>query len=163
MQHLKRNKIHTSELNAPDNTTVVNLRSSVNSGITESSLFDPVFSKPIRKLLVHDPYLHDRERIVNRMGQYISMASRHESLEEVVVHTKRAPNQREQDLAIQELKSRFNFPIRFKFSAEHDRYIEILRNSGEKAIILIGRGLDFIQPDGSIKSTFIVIQDPVTE
>ena len=163
LQHLKRNKIHTSELNAPDNTTVVNLRSSVNSGITESSLFDPVFSKPIRKLLVHDPYLHDRERIVNRMGQYISMASRHESLEEVVVHTKRAPNQREQDLAIQELKSRFNFPIRFKFSAEHDRYIEILRNSGEKAIILIGRGLDFIQPDGSIKSTFIVIQDPVTE
>jgi hypothetical protein len=161
-QELKRNLIHKSELDPPDNTKVINLPSSIKSEITECSLFNPIFSKPIRKLMVHDPYLHDRERIVNRLGQYILMASRHNSLEEVVVQTKRAQNQREQDLAIQELLRQYNFPIRFKFSAHHDRFIEILRNSDEKARIIIGRGLDFIQPDGSINPTFIVIQDPVT-
>ena len=42
-----------------------------------------------------------------------------------------------------------------------DIYIELNREDGMKARIIFGRGLDFMKSDGSIKSTFIVIQDPI--
>jgi hypothetical protein len=44
--------------------------------------------------------------------------------------------------------------------AEHDRFVEIHRTEGGKARILIGQGLDFINPDGSVRPTYIVIEDP---
>ena len=88
------------------------------------------------------------------------MVYQHSSMEEVIVHTKKAPDSREQEKAEQELISKFNGSIRFKHTADHDRYIEITRVNGEQARIILGRGLDFLQPDGSVKSTYIVIEDP---
>lgn len=140
---------------------VINVRAAARSEINEQILFASFFAKPCKKMLVHDPYLFDREHIVNRLGKYISMASQHNIMDEVIVHTKKAPDSREQEKAEQELTSKFNCSIRFKHTAEHDRYIEITRLNGEQARIILGRGLDFIQPDGSTKTTYIVIQDPV--
>ena len=82
-------------------------------------------------------------------------------IDEIIVHTKKAADNSEQMKAEQEVNRIYNGKVRFKHTAEHDRYIEITRYNGELARIIIGRGLDFIQPDGSIKSTYIVIQDPV--
>ncbi len=45
--------------------------------------------------------------------------------------------------------------------AEHDRWIEVTRANGERARMWIGRGLDFIRSDGTVESTFIVVEDPV--
>jgi len=79
----------------------------------------------------------------------------------VIVHTKKAPDSRDQEKAEQELINKFTCSIRFKHTAEHDRYIYITRVNGEQARIILGRGVDFIQPDGSTKSTYIVIHDPI--
>lgn len=160
------NKLHKTpvieaDLNPPQYVKVVNVRAAARSEINEQILFASFFAKPCKKMLVHDPYLFDREHIVNRLGKYISMASQHNIMDEVIVHTKKAPDSREQEKAEQELTSKFNCSIRFKHTAEHDRYIEITRLNGEQARIILGRGLDFIQPDGSTKTTYIVIQDPV--
>ena len=81
----------------------------------------------------------------------------------MVVHTKKSTDFQEQKEAEVSLNKKFNDVIVFKHkSIEHDRYIELNRENGEKARIIFGRGLDFMQSDGSIKSTFIVIQDPIT-
>ena len=37
------------------------------------------------------------------------------------------------------------------------------RVDGTRAQILIGTGLDFIQADGRVKPTYIVVQDPLTD
>lgn len=160
------NKLHETpvnevDLNPPQYVKVINVRAAARSEINEQILFASFFAKPCKKMLVHDPYLFDREHIVNRLGKYISMASQHNIMDEVIIHTKKAPDSREQEKAEQELISKFNSSIRFKHTAEHDRYIEITRLNGEQARIILGRGLDFIQPDGSTKTTYIVIQDPV--
>jgi hypothetical protein len=69
----------------------------------------------------------------------------------------------EQNRAIAKLEQRHPaIAITFKRSerAPHDRFIEIIRTDGSKARILIGQGLDFIQPDGSARPTYIVVEDP---
>jgi hypothetical protein len=43
---------------------------------------------------------------------------------------------------------------------EHDRYIEVTRANGSKARMWIGRGLDFIRPNGQTTKTYIVVEDP---
>jgi superfamily II DNA or RNA helicase len=154
--------IDPSELNPPQNVRVINLSSSAKSGISEKTLFSDLFEVPCKRLLVHDPYLYDRERIVNRLGAYIDMAAKHSSLSEVIVLTKKASDSKSQEKAEQEINRKYNGIIRFKHTADHDRFIDVMRINGEQAKIIIGRGLDFIQPDGSIRSTYIVIQDPVT-
>ena len=159
--NLHKTPVNEADLNPPQYVKVINVKAAARSEINELILFGSFFAKPCKKMLVHDPYLFDREHIVNRLGNYISMASQHSSVDEVIVHTKKAPDSREQEKAEQELISKFNGSIRFKHTAEHDRYIEITRVNGEQARIILGRGLDFIQPDGSTKSTYIVIQDPV--
>ncbi len=158
--NLHKTPVNEVDLNPPQYVKVINVRAAARSEINEQILFGSFFAKPCTKILVHDPYLFDREHIVNRLGKYISMASQHSSMDEVIVHTKKAPDSREQEKAEQELISKFNCSIRFKHTAEHDRYIEITRVNGEQARIILGRGLDFIQPDGSTKSTYIVIEDP---
>jgi hypothetical protein len=47
--------------------------------------------------------------------------------------------------------------------ALHDRFIIITRIDKTKARILIGQGLDFIKPDGSVKPTYITVEDPYDE
>jgi len=153
--------IPSSRLDPPPNVTVRNIRSAVDQGIDEDSLFADLFKKPCKKLLVHDPYLIDPERILNRLGAYIHLANKSNTLEEVLVISKKAEAGRVQKTAEQELNNRFGGIIRFKHTADHDRYIEITRVNGEKARIIIGRGLDFIRPDGSVQDTFVVIQDPL--
>jgi hypothetical protein len=153
--------IPSSRLDPPPNVTVRNIRSTVDQGIDEESLFSHIFSKPCKKLLVHDPYLIDTERILNRLGAYIHLANKANTLEEVLVISKKADTSRVQKTAEQELNNRFGGIIRFKHTADHDRYIEITRVNGEKARIIIGRGLDFIRPDGTVQDTFVIIQDPL--
>jgi hypothetical protein len=156
-----KTSVDPSELNPPQHVKVINLPASARSITTEQDLFGEFFAEPCKKLLVHDPYLFDRERIVRRLGAYIALAARQGSLDEVIVHTKLATDRVEQAKSEQELNHKFNGIIRFKHSVDHDRFIEVTRLDGEKARIIIGRGLDFIQSDGSTKSTYIVIQDPV--
>lgn len=43
----------------------------------------------------------------------------------------------------------------------HDRSITLIRHDGTKARIIIGRGLDFIRPDGTVDPTYVIIQDPL--
>jgi len=81
-------------------------------------------------------------------------------LEEAIIMTKKARYGNEQSEAENALSRKYPNLVRFKHVADHDRWIEVTRNNGEKARIIIGRGLDFIQPDGSLKRTYIVIQDP---
>ncbi len=158
--NLQKRLVNEVDLNPPQHVKVINVRAAARSNINEQILFASFFAKPCKKMLVHDPYLFDREHIVNRLGTYITMVYQHSSMEEVIVHTKKAPDSREQEKAEQELISKFNGSIRFKHTADHDRYIEITRVNGEQARIILGRGLDFLQPDGSVKSTYIVIEDP---
>ncbi len=153
--------VSVTELDPPPNVRVINLRAAAKSEVTERSLFGRLFDEPCKRILVNDPYLMDREQILNRLGAYISMAARHNTLDEVIVHTKKASDSREQDQAEQELNRRYDGLVQFKHTADHDRYIEITRANGTRARIIIGRGLDFIQPDGSLRSTYIVIQDPI--
>jgi len=47
--------------------------------------------------------------------------------------------------------------------ALHDRFLVLTRVSNTKARILIGQGLDFIKPDGSVKPTYITVEDPYVE
>lgn len=157
---INREFVQVEKLNPPEHIKVINVPSNTCSGITEWSLFNEVFSKPCLKILVHDPYLFTKEHILNRLDAYINMAIQHNTLNEVIVHTKKVTDN-EQTFAEQELNRKYHGLIQFKHTTEHDRYIDIIRVNGEKAKIIIGRGLDFIQPDGSTKSTFIVIQDPV--
>lgn len=158
---LPKTPVSQADLTLPPNVKVINLNSMGRSNITEANLFGEVFSSPCVKLFVHDPYLNNRERIVNRLGSYVAMAAQHNTLSEVTVKTKKSTDGREQELAEQELNKKFNGIIYFTHVAEHDRFIEVTRQDGERARIIIGRGLEFIQPDGSIKSTFIIIQDPL--
>jgi hypothetical protein len=41
----------------------------------------------------------------------------------------------------------------------HDRWIEIVREDGSKARLYIGRSLDFIQPDGTLRETYLVHEE----
>ena len=141
---------------------VINIHSSPNQYVSIHELFSDVFSKPCKTLLINDPYLLDRKSI-NLLEPYLEMATKTNTLKSVVVHTKKSTNFHEQLEAEKSINKKFNEIMAFKHNPiEHDRYIELNRENGEKARIIFGRGLDFMQSDGSIKSTFIIIQDPIT-
>jgi hypothetical protein len=68
----------------------------------------------------------------------------------------------EQNKAIETLKHHFR-PLAVdvkRTPTEHDRYIEVTRANGSKARMWIGRGLDFIRPNGQTTKTYIVVEDP---
>ena len=72
----------------------------------------------------------------------------------------------EQRKAIRDLKN--GFPeMRIKFSLEeksdHDRYIEVTRSNGGKSRAIIGVGLDFIDPNGHVRKTFLIFQSVYEE
>ncbi len=160
LNSIQKLPISASDLQPPKHTKVINIKKTSGAGLRESDFFADFFSKPIKTLNVNDPYLHNHERIVNRLGAYIDMASQQDTLEKVVVWTKRDADPATQDRAIRELERKYSFSIKFIFDPEHDRYIDVTRVNGERARIFIGRGLDFIQKDGSLAPTYIVIQDP---
>ncbi|MBT7618191.1 MAG: DUF1998 domain-containing protein [Calditrichaeota bacterium] len=145
----------------PESVKVINLHASSKSYVSIESLFTEVFSKPCKQILVNDPYLLDRDRVF-LLEPYMKLAAAHEDLERVTVHTKRSQDFSKQQQAEAELNQMFDNLIEFKHKPlEHDRYILITRTDGEKARIILGRGFDFIQTDGSIRPTFIIIEDPV--
>jgi len=160
---MKKRKVNSEELNPPENTQVINIPNQQNSKISEKSLFGHLFQKPIKQILVHDPYLFSREQIVERLGAYVDMASQHRSLQRINVFTQRAPEDKktQQNEAELLLNKTYNGIINFQHkSSEHDRYIILERETGEKARILIGKGLDFIHNGGVINKTHIIIEDP---
>ncbi len=161
LDRLPKTIIKKAELDRPSNIKVLDLRAAAKSDITEQKLFSKLFVEPCEKLLVNDPYLYNQELIINRLGAYLAMAAQHNTLKEVIVYTKKDQNCGEQDKAEQALNKKYHGIIRFKYTPEHDRFITITRVNGKQARIIFGRGLDFIQPDGSIRPTYIVIQDPI--
>jgi len=126
----------------------------------EAEYFTEFYTKhAVRGMIVSDRYLDTKEKILNRLGAHIDLAQQNKGLEWVVVKTWQA--QDEQKQAIQQLKSRFpHVKIRFEFDWQtaHDRYIEIIRNDGDKARVIIGTGLDFIESNGNVRNTFLVFQ-----
>ncbi len=120
------------------------------------------FSKPVKATRVNDPYLLDEERIVRRLGAYIRVAQDGGSLQSVEIVTKRAGQNGvgstpcEQDKAEQTLQREFGALIQFRHTQPHyDRFVELFRADGAGARILNGMGLDFTQPDGRAKPTYI--------
>ena len=158
---LPKKPLDTMQFDPPPNVKVINIHSSPKQYVSIPELFTDVFNKPCATILVNDPYLIDRKSIY-LLEPYLELAAKNNSLKSVVVHTKKSTDFQEQKEAENSINKKFNDIIVFKHKPiEHDRYIELKRESGEAARIIFGRGIDFMQPDGSIKSTFIVIQDPI--
>lgn len=151
----------------PAGVYVLNV-TSADRGKGVAGLFGRVITdEPVRAMQINDRYLVDYERAYLRLREYIELAAEG-GLQELLVRTFRAEERgvggsvREQDRAIQALRQSYpNIDIQFKFSkTEHDRSVLLERYSGTRARILLGRGLDFIRPDGSINPTYIIIEDP---
>jgi hypothetical protein len=162
ISQLSKKRIDITGFDPPTNVRVINLHSSSKQYVSVSELFADVFCKPCVTILINDPYLIDRKSIY-LLEPYLEMAIENESLNSVIVHTKKSVRFQEQLDAEKSINKKFNNLIVFKHNPiDHDRYIELNRENGEKARIILGRGFDFMQSDGSIKSTFIVIQDPIS-
>lgn len=124
-----------------------------------------LFESPVIEMKIIDPYLLDRERIVNRLGTYVQMASETGALKRVSIDTRDAKmegkDRTHQHSAFDELKRHFpNVEIVDKKRTDrslHDRSLEIMYADGSKATVYIGRGLDFIRPDGSVQATYLVV------
>jgi len=160
--NLEKQRVVVEDLKPPKDVKVINLHSSPTKYTNEEKLFSDVFSKPCVSLLINDPYLLNKDSI-DLLKPYIQMASRHKTLKNVKIHTKKSNDFNIQKAAADKLNIEFDALIKFTYSPlEHDRYIDITREDGGKARIILGRGFAFMQPDGSIKSTFIIIQDPVS-
>lgn len=173
LETIRMRPITQSELQLPGHVQLLRVNYNDNGKISEKSLFSNLFSEPVKKLMVNDRYLYDEERLCNRLGAYIDLANQQGQLEEVLVRTWPASKSRphnsvqEQNRAIEKLKQRFpsiNIDVNRKETAvEHDRFIILTRTDGTMARILLGQGLDFIQPDGRVRPTHIVIEDPYSE
>jgi hypothetical protein len=124
------------------------------------------FSRPVQRMTVCDPYLFDHERIINRLGAYIDMARDGGGLQRVEVITRDAQIEKQdrasQTKAFESLRARFaDVDIRVNRPTNrehHDRWIEITRTDGSRACLHIGRGLDFIRPDGTVQATVLIIE-----
>ena len=157
--------VDMKQLETPPSTRVINLPSIANSNQTVETLFSEVFSKPIKSVSFNDPYLLSYEQI-HLLDPFMELLEKHDQLEAVTVYTKDAgTNYRHiQHQAESEIIQKFTREVKFNHNyQEHDRYILINRVNGEKARIIIGRGLEFMRPDGGVKSTFIVIEDPLVK
>ncbi len=152
--------VEYADLQEPANTRVQEIKPDGKT-YCEADFFADFYAQPVRGMVVSDRYLDTKEKIVNRLGAHIKLAQQGGSLEWVSVSTRR--KQGEQQQAINQLKAQFpQVRITFKLDRHtaHDRYIELTRTDGRKARIIIGLGLDFIEPDGRVRQTFLIFQDP---
>ncbi|MFQ5419422.1 MAG: MIT C-terminal domain-containing protein, partial [Anaerolineae bacterium] len=152
--------VEYADLQEPANTQVQEIKPDGKT-YREADFFADFYAQPVRSMVVSDRYLDAKEKIVNRLGSHIELAQRDGSLEWVLVHTRR--KQGEQQQAINQLKAQFpQVRITFKLDRHtaHDRYIELTRTNGRKARVIIGLGLDFIEPNGRVRQTFLIFQDP---
>ena len=150
--------VEHAELQESPNTIV---RESNRNMHNEADYFSDFYAQPVHSMIVSDRYLDTTEKISNRLGAHITLAQQSGTLKRVSVHTRSGGD--EQKRAISQLKSRFpeiDIKFRLDYHTAHDRYIEIKRENGSKARIIIGVGLDFIEPDGYVRQTFLVFQDP---
>ncbi len=175
MPHHGGHKVQLDDLRPPPDVRVMDVKAG-EKNVSEQSLFGDIFSqKPIESMFINDGYLLDEERIVNRLGSYIELAKQGGQLKQVRVKTwsseslPGSQSDRNQQQAIAKLKRRFGeISLRFTThnrhresgAVHHDRFIELTRTDGTKARILIGRGLDFIQPDGSVLPTYVIVENP---
>ena len=144
--------------------------------LTERELFGEVFAKPVAEMTISDPYLcsdHHRGRIAAYL-ELIQAAP--ETVPQVRVRTMNVErisfsrhnynSRAEQEAKFKQLQQRFpGLKIRYdlvddKRAIDHDRSIDVSRTNGERARIVIGKGLDFIRYNGQTARTFIFIEDP---
>jgi hypothetical protein len=148
------------ELREPPHVTITEVLPD-NQKHSETEYFAGFYAGPVIQMLVNDRYLNTREKILNRLGAHITLAHSHGQLESVTVQTRESGQ--EQKEAITQLKSRFpqvDINVKLSYHTAHDRSIEILRDDGTKARVILGVGLEFIQTNGSVRHTFLVFQDP---
>lgn len=146
--------IDPSRLKEPSTTQVVEVEQD-NAKHDELEYFAEFYAKPVVGMVVNDRYLDNRTKILDRLGTHISLAKRGGALKWVEVNTGRGPIE---NGVVGLLKDQHpDVKIKFKQnSAEHDRYIEIRRADGTRHRVIIGVGLDFIQPDGYVRKTFLI-------
>lgn len=162
-------RIVSADTLKPPATTIVHRIQSSGRRTSEAQIpaILQFFERPVAQMTVSDPYLVDYERIVNRLGTYIQLAYEQGDLSEVKVITRDAQlegyNRDKQKQAFDKLRERFpNLTLDDKRRTdrqEHDRWIEIIRSDNSKALMYIGRGLDFIRPDGTVQATYIVTKE----
>lgn len=150
------------DLELPSESAKTQVITIENGQITdEQALFAEYFQKPVTSLYINDPYLTNRYRIVNRLGEYLRLATDGGALHTITVVT--APDDRnkpsqQQKSAFQSLQAAYGDRLKVRYSgAEHDRYVDLKHEDGTHTRIIIGRGLDFIQPDGKCLKTYITI------
>jgi ATP-dependent helicase YprA (DUF1998 family) len=160
-------QLESRTLESPPNVTVHRIDRMYNKRESDIDPIRQFFAKPVKTLYIHDPYLLDRERLLKRVGAYIGLAQQGGCLEHVTIQTGDAKavggSREEQNNAIDALQKQYrglDIQVKRKDS-EHDRWIEVQRENGIRARLLIGRGLDFIRNDGTVEPTYIVVQDPL--
>lgn len=153
-------QVETSELREPANTVLVEVTPG-GRGHSEEEYFGDFYAKPVRSMLINDRYLDTADRILNRLGAHIQLAQRGGTLQSVHVKTVRRGD--EQSKLTNQLKQRFPPDVKITFSLEgsvHDRFIQVTYADEQRARVVIGKGLDFIHPDGQVDHTFLVFQKP---
>ena len=152
--------VESTELREPSDTIVREIQPDSCSH-NEAEYFAAFYAEPVRGMVVSDRYLEDRDRIVKRLGAHIALAHQQGALEWVLVRTRKKEGN-DQQQALSQLKSQFPF-VKIKFEYDyhtaHDRFIEVTRVNGQKSRVIIGRGLEFILPNGAVEQTFLVFQN----
>lgn len=160
---LNSKPVDSVTLDLPPDTELIVIDEHGFRNTNEEALFGNLFESPVTRLEVHDPYLFDRHRIVNRLGAYVRLAHRGGELKSVEVYTKRSDERGRnswegQKAAEAELASEFPGLISFAHNyGGHDRSVRLVHSDGHETLIVIGRGLDFIGPNGNARSTYITI------
>lgn len=154
-------ELSANDLKLPDNTRVIKVPATYTGNKTEKDFFAGFFEKPVKKMIINDAYLSKNWVIKERLKAYLDMANGQNTLEQAIIHTKKDDNNPDQAKAFNWLNETYPGIISVKYTAEHDRSIEVTRVNGEKARIIIGRGIDFIDQYGNTKPTFIIIEDPM--
>jgi ATP-dependent helicase YprA (DUF1998 family) len=151
--------VELAELREPGGTMVVEVRPDGRTH-SEAEYFSSFYAEPVRGMEVSDRYLDDRDRIIRRLGAHIELAHQQGALQWITVKTKQGGHDQQQ--AISYLKSLYP-SVRIKFDNEshtvHDRFIKVTRANGRQSRVIIGKGLDFIQPNGEVNHTFLVFQE----
>ena len=144
--------------------------------LTERELFGEVFAKPVAEMTISDPYLCS-DHHQGRIAAYLELIqAAPETVPQVRVRTMNVErisfsrynykSRAEQEAKFKQLQQRFpGLKIRYdlvddKRAIDHDRSIDVSRTNGERARIVIGKGLDFIRYNGQTARTFIFIEDP---
>lgn len=165
IKRYRARSVEYADLDKPANTYVREVKRDGKKH-NEEDYFSEFYARPVQGMIVNDRYLDTKEKVLNRLGAHIDLAHRHGGLEWVevyTIHTRQGQNEQKQ--AISQLKSQYpEVNIKFKIERHiaHDRYIELTYTDNHKARVIIGLGLDFIEPNGSVRETFLVFQDKIT-